>query len=246
MGCSPPGPMGCSPPGSSVREFPSENTRVGCIAVKHSFNMLLQRKGPQRPGCPGPGNGDHWGTPWPDGSPDGGRPWVRGDAVPAPGLESRLPGGRGSGRTVLDGRAQGPGGEHTLLRSPAPPGTLTQLSPAVATASHGLHPSSYHETPTLVQQPPRRDSSPQEPRRSSLAQGHRLEIKGGNCPQGYLCGQPSHPGHQPQIQPSPSGSGLRGLPTPGSGRQGPPLLHQPQLTRVRPSSPPKDGATQAP
>ena len=233
MGCSPPGPMGCSPPGSSVREFPSENTRVGCIAVKHSFNMLLQRKGPQRPGCPGPGNGDHWGTPWPDGSPDGGRPWVSGDAAPTPGLESRLPGGRGSGRTVLDGRAQGPGGEHTLLHPPAPPGTLTQLSPAVATASHGLHPSSYHETPTLVQQPPRRDSSPQEPRRV-------------NCAQGYLCGQPSHPGHQPQIQPSPSGSGLRGLPTPGSGRQGPPLLHQPQLTRLRPSSPPKDGATQAP
>lgn len=102
-------------------------------------------------------DGDHWGTPWPDGSPDGGRPWVRGDATPAPGLESRLPGGQGSGRTVLDGRAQGPGGEHTLLRSPASPGTLT---PPMATASHGLHPSSYHETPTLVQQPPRRDSSP--------------------------------------------------------------------------------------
>ena len=35
--------------------FPGENTRVDCIVVKHGFNMLLQRKGPQRPGCPGPG-----------------------------------------------------------------------------------------------------------------------------------------------------------------------------------------------
>lgn len=100
------------------------------------------------------------GTPWPDGSLDGWRPWVRGDTTTAPGLESQLPGGQGSGRTVLDGRAQGPGGEHTLLRSPGSPGTLTQLSPPVTTASHGLHPSSHHETPMLVQRPPQRDSSP--------------------------------------------------------------------------------------
>lgn len=118
--------------------------------------------------------------------------------------------------------------------------------PPVATASHGLHPSSHHETPTQFSSHLGGTAAPQEPQKSSPAQGHRLEIKGGNCLHGYIGGQPSQLGHQPQIQPRPNGGRLRGLRAPSSGRRGPPLLRHPQLTWLRPLSPTQDGVTGAP
>lgn len=117
--------------------------------------------GPREAQC-SPCRRDRWGpvgTPWPDGSLGSGRPRVRGDATPVPGLENRLPAGQGPGRAALGGRTLGPGvntpsNAHLGLWDP---------DTALATRGHRLPrppPLLTPRDPHAVQRPPRRDSSP--------------------------------------------------------------------------------------